>query len=137
VKKNRSIPFGYTMENGKIIINKAEADTVQLIFNEYANGLSLSKIADLMEKQNIVYAVPPASFEQIGQRVRLCDAVMQQKMGTCLDLTLFYASCLEAMGLHPLLILKTGHIFIGVWLEELTFPETVQDEPHDHSSVTV
>ena len=81
-----------------------------------------------LQKQNIVYAVPPASFEQIGQRVRLCDAVMQQKMGTCLDLTLFYASCLEAMGLHPLLILKTGHIFIGVWLEELTFPETVQDD---------
>lgn len=55
MKKNRSIPFGYTMENGKIIINKAEADTVQLIFNEYANGLSLSKLADLMKKQNVLY----------------------------------------------------------------------------------
>lgn len=81
-----------------------------------------------LQKQNIVYAVPPASFERVGQRVRLCDAVMQQKMGTCLDLTLFYAACLEAMGLHPLLILKPGHVFAGVWLEELTFPETVQDD---------
>ena len=53
--KNRSIPFGYTMENGVILANQIEADAVQFIFNEYANGLSLSKLADLMEKQNIPY----------------------------------------------------------------------------------
>ena len=82
-----------------------------------------------LQEQNIVYSVPPASFEAIGQRVRLCDAVMQQKMGTCLDLTLLYASVLETMGLHPLLILQPGHIFAGVWLEDQTFPEAVQDDP--------
>ena len=81
-----------------------------------------------LQEQNIVYAVPPASFETAGQRVRLCDGVLQQKMGTCLDLTLLYCGCLEAMGLHPLLILQPGHIFAGVWLEELTFPESVQDD---------
>ena len=36
----------------------------------------------------IAYVMPPASFERIGQRVRLCDMVLQQKLGTCLDLTL-------------------------------------------------
>ncbi len=81
-----------------------------------------------LQEQNIVYSVPPASFEVIGQRVCLCDAVMQQKMGTCLDLTLLYASALEAIGLHPLLVLKKGHIFAGVWLEELSFSEPVQDD---------
>jgi len=81
-----------------------------------------------LQEQRIGYAVPPASFEPVGQRVRLCDSVMQQKLGTCLDLTLFYASCLEAVGLHPLLILRPGHIFAGVWLEEQTFPEAVQDD---------
>ena len=81
-----------------------------------------------LQEQNIVYAVPPASFETAGQRVRLCDTVLQQKMGTCLDLTLLYCGCLEAIGLHPLLILQPGHIFAGVWLEELTFPESVQDD---------
>lgn len=82
-----------------------------------------------LQAQGIVYAVPPASFERVGQRVRLCDAVMGQKMGTCLDLTLLYASCLEAAGLHPLLVIKQGHIFAGVWLEDLSFPESVQDDP--------
>ena len=43
-------------------------------------------------------------------------------------MTLLYAACLEAAGLHPLMILLQGHIFGGVWLEELTFPEAVQDD---------
>ena len=81
-----------------------------------------------LQEQNIIYSVPPASFEPAGQRIRLCDTLLQQKMGTCLDLTLLYCGCLEAMGLHPLLILQSGHIFAGVWLENLTFPEAVQDD---------
>ena len=81
-----------------------------------------------IKEQTIAYAVPPASFEGIGQRVRLCDMVLRQKLGTCLDLTLLYASCLESVGLHPLLITTEGHIFAGVWLEEKMFPECVQDD---------
>lgn len=81
-----------------------------------------------IQEMNLVYSVPPASFEAAGQRVRLCDAIIQQKMGTCLDLTLLYAACLEAIGLHPLLIEKPGHIFAGLWLEDLSFPEAVQDD---------
>ena len=81
-----------------------------------------------IQEKNIVYSVPPASFEPAGQRIRLCDTLLQQQMGTCLDLTLLYSGCLESMGLHPLLILQAGHIFAGVWLDQLTFPETVQDD---------
>ena len=81
-----------------------------------------------IKELGIAYSVPPASFEQVGQRVRLCDMVLRQKLGTCLDLTLLYASCLEAVGLHPLLITTTGHIFTGVWLENQMFPECVQDD---------
>ncbi|MBR5479103.1 MAG: DUF3320 domain-containing protein, partial [Clostridia bacterium] len=81
-----------------------------------------------IKEQSIAYCVPPASFEDAGQRVRLCDMVLQQKLGTCLDLTLLYASCLEAVGLRPLLITTRGHIFTGVWLEEKMFPDPVQDD---------
>ena len=87
-------------------------------------------IFNAIKDENIVYSVPPASFEVVGQRVRLCDAVLQQKFGTCLDLTLLYASCLESVGLHPIMIITKGHIFTGVWLEELSFPETIQNEHH-------
>ena len=81
-----------------------------------------------LQEQNIVYCVSPASFETVGQRIRLCDTIMEQKLGTCMDLTLLYTAALEAIGLHPLLILLKGHVFAGVWLEEFSFPETVQDD---------
>ena len=86
-----------------------------------------------IKQMNIVYAEAPASYEVMGQRVRLCDAVLEQKIGNCLDMTLLYSACLEAVGLHPLLILTEGHIFTGFWLENMTFPETVQ---YDTSLVT-
>ncbi|MBR1483825.1 MAG: DUF3320 domain-containing protein [Ruminococcus sp.] len=83
-------------------------------------------IFEALREQQTIYCTAPASFEESGQRVRLSDAVLTQKMGNCLDLTLLYASCLEAVGLHPLLLLRQGHIFAGVWLEDLSFPEAVQ-----------
>ena len=82
----------------------------------------------VIKQMNIVYAEAPASYETLGQRVRLCDAVMEQKIGNCLDMTLLYSACLEAAGLHPLLVLTPGHIFTGLWLEDLTFPDSVQDD---------
>ena len=90
--------------------------------------LQAAAIYGVLQKQEIVYAVHPASFERVGQRVRLCDEVMQQKMGTCMDLTLLYASCLEAIGLNPILVLQPGHIFCALWLEKLSFPEPIQDD---------
>ena len=82
-----------------------------------------------IKDENLIYSICPASFETTGQRIRLCDMVLQQKMGTCMDLTLLYASCLEAVGLHPLLIMTENHIFTGVWLGNLTFPDSVSDDP--------
>ena len=77
---------------------------------------------------DVVYAVSPASFGKVGQRIRLADQIVEQRMGTCLDLSLLFASVLEALGLNPILILQSGHAFAGVWLEKLTFPEPIQDD---------
>ncbi|MBQ7535110.1 MAG: DUF4011 domain-containing protein [Stomatobaculum sp.] len=71
-----------------------------------------------IQKKNIVYAEPPASFTAAGQRIRTPETVMEQRLGTCMDLTLLYAACLEALGLHPLLVMMDGHIFAGLWLRE-------------------
>lgn len=99
--------------------------------NQSANRVRLQAAAiyGALQEQNIIYAVPPASFEQAGQRIRLCHAVLEQHLGTCLDLALLFAACLEAIGLHPLLVMLQGHAFVGLWLEDLTFPETIQDDP--------
>ena len=46
--KNRTIPFGYMMENGRITTNPKEVLAVAMIFSEYLSGKSLSKIAGQM-----------------------------------------------------------------------------------------
>lgn len=79
--------------------------------------------------KNIIYSNPPASFEEFGQRIRLVDEVIDNSIGTCMDLTLTYVACLEAMGLNPILILVKGHIFAGVWMVEDTFSDMIMDDP--------
>lgn len=43
--KNRNIPFGYCVVNGKYALNAPEADAVRNIFEEYIGGKSLKTIA--------------------------------------------------------------------------------------------
>lgn len=81
-----------------------------------------------LQEENIAYRNPPASFERLGQRVRMPYSVLEQKGGTCLDLALLMASCLEAVGLNPLVILIKGHAFCGCWLEEQTFDDCAVDD---------
>lgn len=78
---------------------------------------------------NIVYQTVPASFGAQGQRIRLADQVLSQKLGNCLDLSLLFASALENIGLNPILVLIDGHAFVGCWLIEDTFPDSVNDDP--------
>ncbi len=47
--KNRSIPFGYCMVNGKYALNAPEAETVRKIFAEYIGGKSLKTIVAEMQ----------------------------------------------------------------------------------------
>ena len=46
--RNRTIPFGYMMKDGKITANPKEVLAVVTIFSEYLAGKSLSEIADQM-----------------------------------------------------------------------------------------
>ncbi|GAA4309086.1 DUF3320 domain-containing protein [Compostibacter hankyongensis] len=82
-----------------------------------------------IKEKKITYCSVPASFGGAGQRVRLVDTVLATGMGNCLEMSLLYASCLEAMGLHPILVLIKGHAFVGAWLVDDTFPDTVSDDP--------
>ena len=78
-----------------------------------------------LQEQNIAYTMPPASFED-AQRIRMPDAVLESKQGTCIDLSVLYCSCLEAVGLNSLLIFMQGHAFAGCWLEDETFSDCLQ-----------
>lgn len=88
----------------------------------------MAALFSALQNKGIVYQNPPASYEAVGQRVRLPHVVLEQKQGTCLDLAVLYASCLEAVGLHPLLVFVKGHAFAGCWLEEETFADCAVDD---------
>ncbi len=47
--KNRSIPFGYCIVNGKYALNALEAEAVRKIFTDYIGGKSLKTIAAEMQ----------------------------------------------------------------------------------------
>lgn len=81
-----------------------------------------------LQSLDIAYVETPASFGNIGQRVRLVDNVLNNKIGNCLDLTLLYTACLEAVGLNTILCLKPGHIFPGFWLARGSFPDVTNDD---------
>ncbi|MBO4821349.1 MAG: DUF4011 domain-containing protein [Prevotella sp.] len=88
----------------------------------------VAAVYEAFREQGLVYITPPPSFEKEGQRVRLTDKVLTQKQGTCLDLSLAYASCLESIGLHPLVIIAKGHAYVGCWLVDKYYPQTFCDD---------
>lgn len=81
-----------------------------------------------LQRLELTYINPPASFEDEGQRVRLPGQVLETRMATCLDIAILAAGCLEQAGLHPLLVLVDGHAITGVWLIEETFPLPAMDD---------
>lgn len=74
------------------------------------------------------YALPPASFEEEGQKVRTPGAILEGRVATCLDTALLFSSALEQAQLNPLLILTKGHAFAGVWLQPQEFSQLITDE---------
>ncbi len=55
MKKNRYIAFGYTMRNGKTIIDHEEAEIVREIYEQYICGASLKAIADMLTERRVPY----------------------------------------------------------------------------------
>lgn len=55
MKKIRFIPFGYTVRNGDLVVDRAEASVIRDIFDSYIKGASLKDIATNLTRQGIPY----------------------------------------------------------------------------------
>ncbi|MER6993961.1 DUF3320 domain-containing protein [Saccharopolyspora hirsuta] len=88
-----------------------------------------SAVYEALREQEITYVGMPASFEETGQKVRTTAEVLRDRVGNCIDLSVTYAACLEAAGLHPLIWIVDGHAFAGFFLNEERLPESVSLEP--------
>ncbi len=84
---------------------------------------------EALQARGVKYINPPASFEQRGQKVRTPTQVIDEGLGTCLDLAVVLAALLEQCGLNAFVVLVAGHAFPGVWLTDFSLHEPVHDDP--------
>jgi hypothetical protein len=88
----------------------------------------LSAIWGAVAAEKLDYALPPASFEESGQKVRGPAQILEAGLGTCLDLGLLFAAAAEQAGLNPLAVFTEAHVFTGCWLRPGEFAATVIDD---------
>lgn len=84
-----------------------------------------------VRSRDITYAEPPASWGQVGQKVRTPAEVLDGRLGTCLDTTVTLAAALEQIGINTTLWLRAGHIFLGYWRVDGSLDSITTDEIAD------
>ena len=87
---------------------------------------------EAIAEQNITYCMPTVTLTEHGQKIRTCEELLSRDRGMrgcCIDFALLMCSCLEAVGMHPLLVLQDGHAFCGCWLVNDMFDDSVNDDP--------
>lgn len=75
-------------------------------------------VYDAMRARDVRYAEPPASWGDVGQKVRTPAEVLEGRLGTCLDTAVTYAAALEQAGVNPTLWLFSGHVVVGYWRQD-------------------
>ena len=88
----------------------------------------MSAIYTAIQSEEIVYSALPPGYEDVGQRLRLLNTIQREKFANCIDLSLLFAACLEAVDLNPILIIVHGHAFVGCWLQDDKFSEIINDD---------
>jgi hypothetical protein len=71
--------------------------------------------AALLYDHPLSYINPPPVYSKSSQRLRTPSDVLAGRRGTCIDLALLLASCLEYVDIYPVVFLLRGHAFLGYW----------------------
>lgn len=82
--------------------------------------------AAICHDHRLYYINPPPSFEDSSQRLRLPSTVIDGRRGTCIDLALLFAACLEFVEIHPVIFLFTDHAIPGYWRSENAREEFIE-----------
>lgn len=90
--------------------------------------LMAAALWEVLRKEKIGYVSPPPSFSENGQLIRFASDISNQKIAACLDLSLLIASCIELMGLNPVLFFTKEHAFVGVWLVSNNFSSLIIED---------
>ena len=87
----------------------------------------------IVHELRLGYINPPPAYsnELDSQRLRTPSAIARYHSGTCIDLALFFAACLELIDIYPVIFLLEGHAFPGYWRSDIFLEEFRQARP-DH-----
>lgn len=106
------------------LLRSGKRDTELIIFKTIYHYLA--KHRDIHYVSPEKHSIPGSSYEfqtvRPPQKIFAMYPYSLEGQGTCLDLTLLMASCLEKVGLKPLIIFKEGqdhmphHAFLGCWI---------------------
>ncbi|MDT0687674.1 DUF4011 domain-containing protein [Autumnicola psychrophila] len=131
----------HIMPNSEVVqrINRKAADFLkELTGNSALSGYqskdrervyqTAQAIYQAIREKNITYSEAPASFEDTGQKIRTPEQILKHSMANCLDISLFYAACLEQAGIHSLVFIIQGHAFAGFWLEDKFLPRPLEED---------
>jgi hypothetical protein len=83
----------------------------------------------------LAYINPPPTFTDSSQRLRTPSDVVLGKRGTCIDLALLLASCLEYVEIYPAIILLKTHAFPAYWRHWVYHEKFSQARPVDSETV--
>ncbi len=77
----------------------------------------------LLYELPLSYINPPPVFSDYSQRLRTPSDVVDGGRGTCIDLALLLASCLEYVDIYPVMFLLSDHAFPGYWRDEAYYEQ--------------
>jgi len=69
----------------------------------------------LLYETPLSYINPPPSFTEASQRLRTPSDCIDGRRGTCIDLALLMAACLEYVDIYPVVFLLRTHAFPAYW----------------------
>jgi len=69
----------------------------------------------LIYNYSLSYINPPPTYNLSAQRLRIPTEIIEGRRGTCIDLALLFAACLEYIDIYPVIFLLKNHALPGFW----------------------
>lgn len=96
--------------------------------NQNQAKLQAAALFDAIRERKILFASSSIDYTKAGDKIRLVDEILSDSIASELDMAVLYASCLETVGLHPLILFTEQHVICGLWLVPDTFADSVNDD---------
>jgi hypothetical protein len=89
----------------------------------------------LLYEWPLSYINPPPVFTDSSQRLRTPSDCLEARRGTCIDLALLLAACLEYVEIYPTIFLLETHAFPAYWRHESYHEQFVAARGSAHEKV--